>query len=148
MRAALVELSDSPATPEDFTNKLTRNVAEFREAADLNIHLDLMSAGQVSLSHPAQAQALKIVGEALTNIHRHAQAQQVWVKVQARQEQAQITIEDDGIGFDPGAISGREHLGLRLMRTRAERSGGSLIVESSPGAGTRVEVVFPLEAVR
>ena len=58
--------------------------------------------------------------------------------------QCRLTIEDDGCGFDPQDIQGGHHLGLRLMRARAERSGGTLMVESAPGAGTRVVVSFPL----
>jgi signal transduction histidine kinase len=58
--------------------------------------------------------------------------------------QSRFIVEDDGDGFDPQAIQGSHQLGLRLMRARAERSGGSLLVESAPGEGTRVVVGFLL----
>ena len=59
-------------------------------------------------------------------------------------EGGRITLEvsDDGVGFDPGGeFPG--HLGLRSMRERAQRIGGTLTLESEPGAGTAVRVLIP-----
>ncbi len=92
----------------------------------------------------AQAQALYILREALANASRHARAKRVWVRVERQGHLAFLCIEDDGCGFDPQAVIGSHHLGLRMMRARAERSGGSLTVESAPGEGTRVIAWLPL----
>ena len=58
--------------------------------------------------------------------------------------QARITVEDDGRGFETGSVAGDHHLGLAIMRARAERLGGRLSIDSSPGAGTRVTACLPL----
>lgn len=106
-----------------------------------------------------QLQLFRIVQEALTNIRRHAQAQHATVSVDAlRNEQLQLTIEDDGIGFDVGAIAGHqiaehqiaehheEAVGLASMRERAEALGGSFRIASRPGGPTQVVVVTPLRS--
>jgi two-component system nitrate/nitrite sensor histidine kinase NarX len=49
-----------------------------------------------------------------------------------------MVIQDDGAGFDPNQSAGDGHYGLRFMRERAEQIGGQLLVESEPGAGTRI----------
>ena len=56
---------------------------------------------------------------------------------------ATLTVEDDGVGFDPGAIPAG-HLGIEGMRARAERAGGSLEIEAGPGTGTRVRASLPV----
>jgi signal transduction histidine kinase len=61
---------------------------------------------------------------------------------------ARVTIQDDGQGFDLGVTpdSSSSHVGLQVMRERAEEVGGSLWVGSSPGAGTRVVVQLPVKS--
>jgi two-component system nitrate/nitrite sensor histidine kinase NarX len=96
------------------------------------------------LAPVTQTQIIQIVREALTNIQRHAQAQQVWVKAERRNGLARFTVADDGCGFDPQAVLGEHHLGLKIMRLRAERSGGQLTIQSAPGAGAQVVVELPI----
>ena len=91
----------------------------------------------------AQKQLLMILTETLTNIHRHAEAENVTVLFEESQDKILMTIEDNGRGFHKDLDYGDHHYGLRIMQTRAERSGGSLIVESEPGQGTRIMVSFP-----
>jgi len=91
----------------------------------------------------------RIVQEALTNVVRHAGASQVSVLLESRGETLVVIVEDDGCGFDADRLmhsSPSEHwLGLHGMRERAELLGGTLTIESSPGAGTAVFVEVPLE---
>ena len=58
-------------------------------------------------------------------------------------ENYQVIIRDDGTGFDITGINGKEHFGLNIMRARAARLDGNLIVESAPGQGTRVILTWP-----
>jgi len=81
---------------------------------------------------------------ALANARRHAAARHVRVVIDRRDSQALVSIEDDGGGFDVGSATGDHHLGLAIMRARAERLGGRLAVDSSPGQGTRVSAFLPL----
>jgi signal transduction histidine kinase len=84
---------------------------------------------------------LAIVSEALANVARHAQAQQVAVKAERRQNEFLLTIEDNGRGFRPQA-NGHGY-GLRDMRDHARLLGGELAIESNPGHGTRILLMAP-----
>lgn len=94
----------------------------------------------------------RIVQEALTNVARHArEATAVSLVVNCRDDLVQVTIEDDGRGFDPGddpERARRSGLGLAGMRERAALVGGHVEIESSPGVGTTVFVRVPLQERR
>jgi signal transduction histidine kinase len=64
----------------------------------------------------------------------------VRVHVRADDEQVELEVQDDGVGFDPSTASDAGGLGLMGMRERAARLGGSLTVLSAPGEGTRVKI--------
>ena len=57
-----------------------------------------------------------------------------------RGDRVKVMVEDDGVGFDPSQVQRGDHFGLLGMRERAEALGGSLTLESAPGAGTTVVV--------
>lgn len=140
VRVALTGLR--PATPEAgaLAAQLAECLEEFRAATGLRVELQVGGADHLALPTVAQQQAIHIVREALTNAWRHAQAQQVTVRAERVNGVARITITDDGCGFDPAAVDAATHLGLAIMRARAERSGGNLAVRSQPGRGTQVVV--------
>ena len=87
--------------------------------------------------------ACRITVEAVRNAVRHGKAKQVEVASTVDAHWYRITITDDGIGFDPSAVSG-DHFGLQIMRSRAELAGGKLAVRSNPGHSTCVELLLPL----
>jgi NarL family two-component system sensor histidine kinase YdfH len=87
--------------------------------------------------------ALRITAEALTNIARHAQAKEVSIHIEEINQQIQITVCDDGRGFDPNNISGG-HYGLLGMRERARLVGGSIQIDSQPSQGTCIKVSLPV----
>ncbi len=83
--------------------------------------------------------AYRMVQEALTNVARHAQVQDVTVRLSTHPQTLSIEIEDHGKGFDvESVLSASETSGLAGMRERAVLLGGSLNIESQPGAGTRL----------
>ena len=86
----------------------------------------------------------RIVQEALNNIVRHAQATRIQVRLVLLVSQIKLTIEDNGIGFDPANIPERS-FGIIGANERARLLGGTFRIESQPGAGARAEVVVPLE---
>jgi len=109
---------------------------------------------------PVQAEHLQgIVQEALHNVAKHAQAQQVEVTITSRGAENLLTIRDDGVGFNPrlhlGSSPGMgeegregEHLGLIILEERAALLGGHLTVDSAPGRGTRIIVTWPAQTDR
>lgn len=85
----------------------------------------------------------RVVQEAMTNVVRHAGATQVDVLVERRGDRVLVMVEDDGVGFEPDPTQRGNHFGLLGMRERAEALGGTLTLESAPGAGTTVVVEVP-----
>jgi signal transduction histidine kinase len=104
--------------------------------------------GELGRQAPELETALfRMCQEAMSNIARHAQATQVLVEVSVEGETIQVTIEDDGCGFDQAEVArrpGRPHWGLLGIAERAELLGGQARIDSTPGAGTRVEVRIPI----
>jgi signal transduction histidine kinase len=89
----------------------------------------------------------RICQEALSNVARHAQASHVLVELRCEGRALCIDVEDDGVGFDLAAVAqreGRPHWGLLGIQERADLLGGRARFDSTPGAGTRVEVRIPL----
>lgn len=93
-----------------------------------------------------QRQVIRIVQEALANVRKHADARILRLLLRvSEQGEYYLLIEDDGHGFE-GRVKGRagDHVGLKVMRERAEHINAKLSVESEPGEGTRVELSFTL----
>ena len=85
----------------------------------------------------------RIVQEALSNVARHARARHVEVLLRAQDVTLEVTVRDDGVGFD--VERQRTGLGLVGMGERAELAGGRLDIESAPGGGTTLRARFPLQ---
>ena len=144
VREALAGLRQPPPTGDDLAQKLADCKAEFEALADLPLRLDIEHPEALELPANIQMQVIHIIRGALSNIHRHAGARQINLRVERQNGAAWFIIEDDGVGFDPRLTLDDHHLGLHIMRTRAERSGGQLTIESTPGQGTRILACFPL----
>ena len=85
----------------------------------------------------------RIAQEALTNVNRHAQASRATMQLVTAPAEVKLIIEDDGRGFDPAQIPDNRY-GLMGLNERVKLLNGQLHLESSPGAGTRLEIVIPL----
>ncbi|GAB3316842.1 ATP-binding protein [Luteimonas notoginsengisoli] len=83
----------------------------------------------------------RIAQEALTNALRHARATTIEVVIELDGQALHLRVEDDGRGVDPADVHG---LGLLTMRERAQQLGGSLVIDSAPGRGTRVRATLPI----
>lgn len=99
------------------------------------------------LNEAVETALYRVVQEALTNVLRHAEAQQVSLVLQWSPGQAAVVVEDNGVGFDSeSAMATAGRLGLLGMRERVTLVGGTLTIESSPGRGTTVIARVPLAA--
>jgi len=116
-------------------------IAAFRKSSGLAIEYQ-SAGGDVKLPPVVEAEALRILQEALTNVRKHAQASQAWVALQIKQDFIELTVEDNGIGLDAAAKDG--HFGLRIMRERAERLKGSFEAQARSTGGTRILARIPL----
>jgi signal transduction histidine kinase len=141
VRAAFGDLRQPPEQAGDLVTALADSIDVFTRATRLPVEFSV--TGVCALPAAAQAQAALIVREALNNVAQHAQAGSVQVKLLGDRRSLRIVVQDDGRGFDP-RITGADphHLGTQLMRERAQRSGGALAIESQPGHGARVTLVY------
>lgn len=144
VRRALIGLLKPPTATDDFAQELAANLADFQSASGLPAELIIADSSALALPPVTQTQILHIVREALANVRKHALAKRVWVRVERVKGKARFTVEDNGVGFDPETSAGDNHLGLRIMRTRVERTGGELTLASAPGEGTKIVAYFPL----
>jgi signal transduction histidine kinase len=99
--------------------------------------------GDVRAPPQIETASFRIVQEALTNVARHASASHVQVMLALQGDVLELTVRDDGVGFDVDRWL-RTGLGLVGMSERAELAGGTLEIESAPGAGTTLRARFPL----
>jgi PAS domain S-box-containing protein len=114
-----------------------------RYTAQTNVRVEFNQHGLERRFDPEiETAGYRIVQEALTNVARHARVDHVWVRGWVEDSSLLLEVADEGTGFDLDAVEAAT--GLIGMRERASRLMGRLIVESQPGAGTRVRVQMPL----
>ncbi len=140
MRALLLELRPSSLSAVPLGDLLGQLV----EAANARsaTRFELRVQGEAfPLLGEAQVTLYRLIQEALNNVAKHARASHGAVDV-SWAESLNITVRDDGCGFDMGAVSAG-HLGLGFMAERAAAVGATLDVESAPGDGTTVRITLP-----
>ena len=115
---------------------------EFAAQSGTQVHLALEP---VTLPSPSELIVYRVVQEAITNITKYAHASNVWVALDTLNGRAQISVRDDGQGFDTRAKPSSAY-GLMGMRFRVEAAGGTLLLVSAPGAGCQVVAALPLMA--
>jgi signal transduction histidine kinase len=127
-----------------FHRAIEELAAEYQLGNKVAIELLAEPGAAAALSEEQGAQAFQVVREALSNAIRHGKSDRVAVRLAIDEDRIALTIEDNGLGFDPdGASAGH---GLENMRARSRHLGGNLVVDSRPGHGCRLELRFPIEA--
>ena len=121
---------------------LNQYLAEFQNRTGLPLHFETARL-KSRLPQPVETACYRIVQEALTNILRHAAAEQVWITLAVDVEQLYLSIRDDGCGFDPVQSNGAG-LGLLGMQERVAMLNGTFRIDSAPGAGATIRVHIPL----
>ena len=151
MRALLMELRPA-ALAEAGMGDLLRQLGQAvsgREGIPVTVTVDEGCEPRLG-GTPAEVRITlyRIAQEALNNVVKHAQASRVEVSLRcaapapAEGGRVELCIRDDGLGFDPGAVS-QDRLGLGIMHERAESIQARFEVESAPGSGTEVRVAWP-----
>jgi signal transduction histidine kinase len=127
---------------------LRRYATEWSESTGVELDFDSRGIEGPRMPPDCETALYRIAQEALTNVTRHAKARHVSVLLERRAELASLIIEDDGQGFDADAMlqaaPTQGSLGLLGMEERIKLVGGTLEIESAPGAGATVFVRLPL----
>ena len=142
-RRIIEDLRPSALSNLGLVATLEIQVREYAERSGVQAHCALE---QVALEASADLVVYRMVQEAITNITKYAQARNVWVTLAKRDGQVEVSVRDDGVGFDPKVQRGSAH-GLVGMRFRVEAEGGVLTVESQPGQGTLIRARLPESAL-
>src|ERR1700690_208881 len=141
MRALLAELRPSTLTDAELGDlvRLLGNAFTGRT----NIPATIKVEGQGVLAADVQVAIYRVCQEALNNIAKHADARSVEINLKHDGTAIELSIRDDGQGFDPEQITTRTtpgHYGLSMMRERAEAVGARLSITSQPGHGTELTI--------
>jgi signal transduction histidine kinase len=119
------------------------------ETDPIPIHMETKSDAEDLLSDEAQGAIFYIMWEAVTNARKHANADNIWIRLYKKGMNVIGEVEDDGAGFDVAAMesnyANRGSLGMINVRERATLVGGKTIIRSSPGNGTTVRVTIPVD---
>ncbi|HEX7952703.1 MAG TPA: GAF domain-containing sensor histidine kinase [Burkholderiales bacterium] len=128
----------------DLTNALGTLLRKIEASGTLHTHF-ATHGEKIVLPGNVESELLRIAQEGMTNILKHAKAQNVEVDLTFGVDAIILTLADDGVGFDP--CGHHDGFGLLGMRERAEGIGARLSVSSGSGQGTRVQTVIPRSAL-
>jgi signal transduction histidine kinase len=145
LRPLILETQGLTAALEQYIRKLA-------ETDDTPVHLEADPGAERVINRQAQGIVFYIIEEAVGNARKHAQADQIWVRLRLQDGRTFVAeVEDDGQGFDVAEVQmsydRRGSLGLINMRERAELAGGRLSISSTPGLGTTVRLAIELDEV-
>jgi two-component system nitrate/nitrite sensor histidine kinase NarX len=141
VRELLVHFRARPAQA-DIESAIASTLERFQGQTGIRATF-VQTGAAMPLSPEPQIQVLHIIQECLSNVRKHSGARSVRVEME-RGPCYRFRVTDDGQGFDPGKLTSEMHVGLRIMRERAHRIGGTLAVCSRPGAGTQVSLELPV----
>jgi nitrate/nitrite-specific signal transduction histidine kinase len=139
MRTLLLEMRPETLERVNITTLLTQLADAFIGRVRVPVALEIQ--GDCALAHEVKLAFYRVAQEAMNNIAKHAGAQQVRLKLECQPGWLNLCITDDGLGFDPEAIT-PEHMGIVIMRERANSIDADLTIASQVGQGTKVELVW------
>ena len=149
VREAILGLSTPILEGSGLVATVERYAERFAEASKLAVHIEASDVARIAdLPPTVEAQAFRIVQEALTNVRKHASANRVAITLDVRAETLVLDVTDDGRGLDGAASTPQAwpRYGLVSMRERAASVGGTVEIEPAPTGGTRVRLRIPLGA--
>ena len=141
MRALIFELRPESLAQEGLAAAITKQAAALRARHSIAVETALGEEPDVPLG--IKEALYRIAQEATHNIVKHARAGRIDIRLTGDAGEVALDVEDNGLGFDPtGDFPG--HLGLRSMRERVARFGGTVEIDSAPGRGTAIRVRIPV----
>jgi signal transduction histidine kinase len=140
MRALLAELRPSTITDSNLGDLMVLLGNGF--SGRTNIPVRIHAGNTINLPTEPQMAIYRICQEALNNIAKHARASQVEINLSYEYEKLELIIRDNGCGFNPTDTIPSGHYGLEMMRERAETVGAILTINSQPGQGTEVKILW------
>jgi PAS domain S-box-containing protein len=147
VRESILNLKVDPVQGWSFLQNLETYLEKFQANFGIRTELSIAEGIADGTFEPAAGvQVLRVVQEALSNSRKHGAAETVRVTIERNQSHARLTIADDGHGFDSSRLGSDNdgHFGLVFMLERMQQIGGSLEIDSKPGAGTMLTLDVPI----
>jgi len=141
-RAAIENLRNDKV---DFKGVVEALVAQFKSVSEVDCQLTLQLNENSPIPQNIQHHAQRVLHEALANINKHAGLAQAQINIEQNQSTLSLHITDDGTGFDTNQPYAQGCFGLQGMAERARLTHSQYMLTSTPGAGTTIEFIFPLE---
>ena len=138
MRLLVYELQPPELERDGLVRALRKRLEAVEGRAGVEAQVDVEDF--IKLPGRVEQEFYRIAQEALNNALKHAAASAVIVVLRQKNGRNEMEIIDDGVGFDPGTQRDSAGMGLVSIRERAEQLGGTVMVESQPGEGTRIKV--------
>ncbi len=142
-RRSVLDLRAAPLEGKNLAEALAQLATEAAQKGRLEVKFDQVDASQ-PLPARIEIGLYRIVQEALRNVIQHAHAEQASVQLIVLPERIELTVTDDGCGFDPADIP-EGHYGLIGLNERVRLLGGQAVIVSRAGEGTSLEIKVPLE---
>lgn len=151
MRFAVSRWNDGLQTPGDWVRFMERSARRFGDILGIAVALDIPAIDWHRWDRPdAVAETIaRTVIESMTNAVRHGHADTIGIRIEVGFEGIVITVQDDGVGFDPVTLSVREAgSGIRTMRELAQASGGSFAIKRGRNQGMTLTMRLPYRVER
>jgi signal transduction histidine kinase len=140
IRALIRDLHRSPLGRAGLAEALHSFIGETAREAEVQFHTDI---DELPLPPPVALLLYHIAREGVMNALKHSRAHHVWITVKPVEDEVELVLRDDGVGFDTDLPEPEGHYGLTMMRERALVVGGTIDMQSAPGEGTTITVRLP-----
>jgi two-component system NarL family sensor kinase len=140
LRDMVAQLYPRALDPQSLAMSLSDLGIPLRQAG-ANVEVDV--AEHLALDEMTATLIFRVARESLRNAEKHAQPHNVGLRLIREKSRTILTVTDDGRGFEPTAEPASGHFGLKLIRDTVAEAGGTFLVDSAVGRGTRVELSLP-----
>ena len=141
LRDMVTHLYPRELDPQSLAKSLSDLGTSLRQAGAI-VEVDVDE--HLALDETTATLVYRVARESLRNAEKHAQPRNVAVRLTRAKSRAVLTVIDDGQGFEPTTEPATGHFGLKLIRDTVAEAGGTFMVDSHIGRGTRVELSLPL----
>ena len=147
IRNFLAGKEPQPLAPGTLLEKLRDELMFLQQSLGVEVILE-SKPEDPSLPHDIEREVYYALREALTNVIKHSHASRAEIQITQTPDLLQVSLKDNGVGFEQDNQKSRSRLGLSGMDDRIKKTGGRLTIKSSPGLGTTVMFSIPLAETR
>lgn len=141
IRALIRDLHRSPLGAKGLAEALESFTDEAGKDSNVRFHRDVQD---IDLPAPIALLVYHIAREGVMNALKHAQASDMWISVREVDDQIELQLRDNGVGFDMSLPGPEGHFGMAMMKERAEVGGGKFQLQAAPDEGATITVRFPI----